>query len=100
MKAIGQIKITNELTLLNPTGEINSVRYDWSGTNNVDIEIIFTENNGTFKNSRTFTFNNSGGGSLTGEDVKAFISTHPTLKVFNNEESATWFNKLINFLKP
>jgi hypothetical protein len=100
MKATGKVKITEELTLNNPTGEIKSVTYDWSGTDNVSIEIIFIEEGSNLKNSRTFTFKNEGSGALTGEAIKDYISNHPELKAFNNAESAGWFTKLINYLNP
>lgn len=78
MKATGTIKITDELTLLNPTLEINTVTYNWS-TNKVDIEVLFLE--GVFPHSRTFSFDTEGK-EKTKADIRSYIKNHEILKVF------------------
>lgn len=81
MKAIGQIEIEEGLTLSNPTANINVVRYDWEN-NTVSIEILFNEDGSTFKHSRNFTFQNTGGNNLNSSDIYIFIAEHDKLKNF------------------
>lgn len=79
MQAQGQIQITEELSLLNPTMEIVKVNYDWIN-HSVDVEIYFSE--GSFNHSRTFTFSTDGRGELTSNDILTFLSEHPVLSQF------------------
>lgn len=97
MKAIGTVKITEELTLRNPSMEIVGVKYSWEGDNKVFFEIIFIEEHGTLRNHRTFEFVNEGGGYMSGEDAWNMIANHETLKVFNIEENKTWIQNFISF---
>ena len=79
MKATGEIKITEDLTLLNPSLDILKVNYNWNN-NTVDIECLFKE--GIYKHSRIFTFDTDGSGELTSLDILEFINNHETLKIF------------------
>ena len=99
MKAIGTIKITEELTLTNPSMEVENITYSWSGDNKVRFELIFIEEGGTLRNSRTFEFVNKGGGYMSGDDAWNMISTHKTLKQFNvpTEENITWITRFKSF---
>jgi len=81
MEAKGEIKITEDLILTDPSLEVNSVGYDWN-TNNVNIELLFTEATATYKHSRTFTFVNESGEELGSEDIYNFIKSDDTLKAF------------------
>lgn len=99
MKALGTIKITEELTLSNPTMEVVGVKYSWEGNNEVTFDIIFVEEKGTLKNHRSFTFVNKGGGYMSGEDAWNMIATHKTLKQFNVpiDENITWITRFKSF---
>jgi hypothetical protein len=81
MKAIGQIKIENNLELKNPTLSINRVTYDWQN-DSVRIEILFNEEGSKYQHSRDYIFSNSVGDSLSSTDIYNFIKSHNTLKVF------------------
>ena len=80
MKAKGTIKITDELTLTDPTLEILNVCYDWKAQT-VNIEIEFKE--GSYKHSRSFTYKTDGTEELTSEDIAAFLKADEVLKVFS-----------------
>tara|TARA_R110002167_G_scaffold183866_2_gene384306 strand:- start:399 stop:641 length:243 start_codon:yes stop_codon:yes gene_type:complete len=80
MKATGIIKITNELTLKNPTLEICKVSYNWV-EQTVDIECLFQE--GSFKHNRTFNYSTSGKTELTSSDIIGFIKKDKVLNVFS-----------------
>lgn len=82
MKALGQIKIEEGLTLNNPSLEINAVIYDWSSYD-VLVQCIFTEENSSFKHSRDYVFSSQGSGTLTSTDIINFVKGHETLKVFS-----------------
>lgn len=99
MKAKGTIKITDELTLTNPSAEVESVRYSWSGDNKIYFEFIFIEQNSSLRNSRTFEITNKGGGYLSGEDIWNKLIKIPALKSFDTSENQTWIQKFINFFK-
>ena len=81
MKANGEIQITEELTLTNPSAEVKTVSYDWNN-HVVNVELIFTESQGSFQHSRTFTFEITPTGELGVDDIYNFINTHKTLKNF------------------
>jgi len=81
MKAIGVIKITDELTLKDPTMDIINVSYNWI-TNIVSIEIYFKEGGSMFNHSRVFNYNNSNGEIKTDLDIINYINNDPILKVF------------------
>ena len=81
MKAIGTIKITEELTLLNPSLEIKSVSYDWVNKT-VEVVCLFAENNGLFNHERSFVYSTDGKGELTSNDIIDFIKNDEALKVF------------------
>ncbi len=72
------MKITDDLELNKPTFEVNKVSYNWAN-DMVNIEIIFKEENGLYKHSRTFSFLNEGGKELTQQDIETFIGTHEIL---------------------
>lgn len=99
MKANGTINITDELTLVNPSAEVESVRYSWNGDNKIYFEFIFTEENSSLKHSRTFDITNDGGGYLSGEDIWNKLIAIPALKNFDTSENLTWIQKFINFFK-
>lgn len=99
MKAKGIIKITDELTLVNPSAEVENVRYSWNGDNKIYFEFIFTEENSSLKHSRTFEITNDGGGYLSGEDIWNELIKISALKQFNTSENQTWIQKFINFFK-
>jgi hypothetical protein len=82
MKATGEIEITEELTLNNPTLTVKTVSYEWI-TNEVNVEILFKENDSVIDHSRLFTFDNTGGANLGSEDIYNFIKSNETLKQFN-----------------
>lgn len=79
MKAIGEIEITEELTLLDPEMEIVKSTYDWL-KDTVEVECYFSE--GSYKHSRTFIFDNSTKKELTSNDIIKLITEHPKLKNF------------------
>jgi hypothetical protein len=80
MKADKKLKI-QDIELNNPSMTVKAVTFDWL-TNDVNIEIIFNEENGVFNHSRTFTFSNTGAMDLTSQDIYDYISTEETLKNF------------------
>jgi len=80
MKAIGNIKITDELTLTDPTLEIVKVCYDWVAQT-VNIEIVFQE--GNYKHSRAFNYKTDGRGELTSTDILDFLQNDKVLSVFS-----------------
>jgi hypothetical protein len=82
MKATGEIEITEELTLNNPTLTVKAVSYEWL-TNKVNVEILFKESNATIDHSRLFTFDNTGGANLTDDDIYSFIKNDETLGIFS-----------------
>jgi hypothetical protein len=99
MKAKGIIKITEELTLTNPSAEVEGIRYSWNGDNKIYFEFIFTEDNSSLRNSRTFEITNTGGGYLSGEDIWNKLIEIPALKKFDTVENKTWIQKFIGFFK-
>ncbi len=80
MKAKGTIKITDELTLTDPTLEIVKVCYDWVGKT-VNIEIVFKE--GSYKHSRAFNYKTDGSEELTSTDILDFLKNDKVLSVFS-----------------
>ena len=80
MKANKKLKI-QDIELNNPSMTVKAVNFDWF-TNDVNIEIIFNEENGLVNHSRTFTFSNTGAMDLTSQDIYDYISTEETLKNF------------------
>lgn len=79
MKATGQINITEELILQDPTMEIVNVNYDWVN-NTVDVEMYFSE--GAFKHSRTFQFDIDEGKEYSSTDIMELIQGHEVLGQF------------------
>ena len=80
MNATGIIKITNELTLKNPTLEISKVCYNWV-EQTVDIECLFQE--GSFKHCRSFNYSTEGKNELTSIDILDFLKNDNVLSVFS-----------------
>lgn len=100
MKAqgIGKIKITEELTLVNPTMEVRNVTYSWSGDDKIYFEFIFIEKNSSLKHSRTFEIINEKGSYLSGEDIWNKLLEIPFIKDFDILENRNWIKRFINYL--
>jgi len=81
MKATGITTIEEGLILNSPIMEINNISYEQL-TNNVNIEILFNEENSIHKHSRTFTFENTDGKDLVYTDILELIKTNNVLNKF------------------
>lgn len=77
----GEIQITNELTLNNPTMEIITVQYDWVN-NTASIEIHFKEPNSALTHSRNFDFELEDKDYLH-SDIVLLVANHEILGQFN-----------------
>jgi len=82
MQAVGNIQITDDLTLNDPVLDIKGVDYDWT-TDEVNVRFHFREGiNGVYKHERVFSFKNTTGGQLTATDILNWMSSHPVLSKF------------------
>lgn len=77
----GEIQITEELTLNNPTMEIITVQYDWVN-NTASIEIHFKEPNSALTHSRLFEFELEEKDYLP-SDIELLVANHSILGQFN-----------------
>ena len=77
----GEIQITEELTLNNPTMEIITVQYDWVN-NTAMLEIHFKEPNSALTHSRVFEFELEEKDYIP-SDIVLLVANHEILGQFN-----------------